>query len=958
MTFNFKDKIKRYISEEAFLIHPNAMVMGQRTKSYFIEPTGHVDSFALTTRKGSNKLMKKLALILLTAILYTTGFSQVIIYPQSASVAEKLAAKEVRRYLYLRTDQKLPVQAAMSLPSSGDVILVANDHNPMVDNLRNQINQTTTAGGIIIKSVSENGRTVLVITGNNAESTLIAAYRFAEHLGIGFDFSGDAIPDVKIPLSLTGFDEAGARRFETTGYLPFHDFLPGPDIWSTDDYLVIINQLAKMGMNFIGLHNYPTYGIQEEVAEDRRQGSEPNVWIGLPEDVNPDGTVNWAFPAYYRHSHSPHRIWGTTELNTSEYWAGSADIFPRDFWGSDVFGTTAMPTDVSGYAEVFNNTGRMFNQAFGFAKQIGVKTALGTELPLGIEAEGPEVDEAWIRGMPLELQERLDNPGDPDTVKEVYKGIFDRIMKAHDLDYFWLWSYEIWSYYGFNEDQVEAIKADMNLALQAAEEMDVPFKLGHAGWISGSGDDPAEFDDVLPKDHPHYVLWDEAQGMEALSDDRVKWAATWTEEDWGLVQPQINVQRVYKDVKAALEKNCQGLIGKGWRNRAVAMNTHAMRHAFWAYGPTGEEVDMAFPTDESAWIDEVYLDWATRWFGAEVAQDITNILAPMDKGGEPRQPNICEWDTDLEDSNSAGSVIVGQVNDMSDFDFIDDIESLEPNVVGQGNQERFKYLLKMYQSFRAKAEFGTFKEEGDDGRAEAAEKMHEIITLDLERMVDACDVGEVMHNNVMNWHQMIQNVLEPGPDPSKTYTGEAFVKVMPLRTQVDTDEELTLRIIAMLAGTPTLHYRELGGSTWTSTACTNEGRSVYRVTIPAQTQDFEYYIESGTQYFPVTANADSPIFQTVVVKGSDDMASTNSLQSKQPKIKIYPNPSNGHYKVDLGSMHHSVEVTITNIFGQLIQQVHYDNARFFDFEIEGPSAIYLVNIESKDKKTVVRVFKE
>lgn len=47
MTFNLKDKIKRYVSEDAFIVHPNAMVMGQRTKSYFIEPLGDVDSFAI-----------------------------------------------------------------------------------------------------------------------------------------------------------------------------------------------------------------------------------------------------------------------------------------------------------------------------------------------------------------------------------------------------------------------------------------------------------------------------------------------------------------------------------------------------------------------------------------------------------------------------------------------------------------------------------------------------------------------------------------------------------------------------------------------------------------------------------------------------------------------------------------------------------------------------------------------
>lgn len=47
MTFNFGDKIKRYTSDKKFVTHPCAMVMGQRTKSYFIEPIGNVDTFAI-----------------------------------------------------------------------------------------------------------------------------------------------------------------------------------------------------------------------------------------------------------------------------------------------------------------------------------------------------------------------------------------------------------------------------------------------------------------------------------------------------------------------------------------------------------------------------------------------------------------------------------------------------------------------------------------------------------------------------------------------------------------------------------------------------------------------------------------------------------------------------------------------------------------------------------------------
>lgn len=47
MTFNLEDKIKRYISEDEYIVHPQSMIMGQRTKSYFIEPLGNVKSFAI-----------------------------------------------------------------------------------------------------------------------------------------------------------------------------------------------------------------------------------------------------------------------------------------------------------------------------------------------------------------------------------------------------------------------------------------------------------------------------------------------------------------------------------------------------------------------------------------------------------------------------------------------------------------------------------------------------------------------------------------------------------------------------------------------------------------------------------------------------------------------------------------------------------------------------------------------
>ena len=52
---------------------------------------------------------------------------------------------------------------------------------------------------------------------------------------------------------------------------------------------------------------------------------------------------------------------------------------------------TQIYTDLQGYNEAFNQTGVMLKHAFAHAKRLGVKTAVGTELPMGVEKKGAEV---------------------------------------------------------------------------------------------------------------------------------------------------------------------------------------------------------------------------------------------------------------------------------------------------------------------------------------------------------------------------------------------------------------------------------------------------------------------------------------------------------------------------------------------------------------------------------------
>ena len=243
-----------------------------------------------------------------------------IVYPVNGTLNELLAAKEVRRYVYLRSGQLLDIKPVASLPASGGLIVVAANGSPLLESLRDAIGYEPTEGQTLLKSVAADGRNILVVSGADADATLMAAYRYAEKIGVGFDLAGDAIPDARADLSLSGFDEVGRPLFETRGIQPFHDFFQGPDFWNTRDYKSVISQLPKLGMNFIGLKTYPRYSAYEErVREFGPTGPELTVWIGLPEDVNPDGTVKWSYPAYFAHTKRPNRIWGYATLDTDQF---------------------------------------------------------------------------------------------------------------------------------------------------------------------------------------------------------------------------------------------------------------------------------------------------------------------------------------------------------------------------------------------------------------------------------------------------------------------------------------------------------------------------------------------------------------------------------------------------------------------------------------------------------------
>ncbi len=508
-----------------------------------------------------------------------------IVVSEDATGLEDFAAREVRRYLYLRTGKLTEVSAASkAAPGQAGLIVVGRKDRPMIKDLvwdpaAKLSLATLKAQEFWLKTLLVKGRRVWVIAGGDDVGTLYAAYGFAEALGVRFYLHGDVIPDDRLDLPLPVLDDREMPLFDLRGIQPFHDFPEGPDWWNRDDYLSVMAQLPKLRMNFFGLHTYP----------EGRPNAEPTVWIGRPEETDERGRVSASYPSSYQNTLRGN--WGYAPRKTSDFVFGAGQLFAEDGFGNDVMrGFVPRPEDDDGCNEVFNRAGEVLRDAFTFGRSLGIKTCVGTETPLVV----PQAVQARLKAAGHD-------PRDGEVVREVYEGMFRRAAAAYPLDYYWLWTPEHWTWQGTKQTEVWDTLGDIGLAVAAAKRAEAPFQLATCGWVLGPEDDRAKFGRVLPPNVAVSCI-NRQVGMEPVDpafqqvSGRGKWAIPWLEDDPALTSPQLWVGRMRRDAADARRYGCDGLFGIHWRTKAIAPNVSALAKAAW---------------DQSSWNTQPLLPRAT-----------------------------------------------------------------------------------------------------------------------------------------------------------------------------------------------------------------------------------------------------------------------------------------------------------------------------------------------------------
>jgi hypothetical protein len=782
---------------------------------------------------------------------------------------EQLAARELQRYLYVRTG-RLPLlkQLETHRPCPPNGILVK-----IVDSLKEQEFQLVSM---------TNHR--LLILGGSGTALLYGAYQFLESAGIGFRLDKDIIPDKKTDhIRLSGFHQPICRpAFALRGIQPFHDFPEGPDWWNENDYKAVIVQLVKLRMNFIGFHTYP----------EGKPQAEPLVWIGDRDGFNPDGTVKTVYPNGHFSTGDPG--WGYIPVKTSAYSSGAADLFETDVYGADyMLDDSPWPHTDEENREHFNRLGSWLNSSFTLARKLGIKTCLGTETPLTLPKQLQD-----------SLRARHEDPASDSVRASVYEGIFSRIKLSHPLDYYWLWTPEDWTWKGEKPGVVEATEKDLLLAARVAKGLNCPFTLATCGWVLGPSRDRTEFDRLLPKEMPFAVINREV-GFARVEPSfrnirgRPTWQISWLEDDPGLTTPQFWAGRVLKDAADAYQYGCTGMMGIHWRTENLSPAFLALSRAGWE----ADKYDTARTSDGRDYpLDGLYQDWAKTEFGVRAGKQAALVFEGLD-GVSKWKPDENHMNAKLPRSSDWMDGPGGIKNNAEPwaqvrkkYAFVEAFEKMRPLIQGEGNTERYKYWLNTFYYSRAQGQLscilGTLdtldkqlRRDADEPkriglatqmvrtRSEAINAWNQMMNYLLQTINSTGAMGTIVnleeHNlgylQLLTRHDSLLNtVLKrhlPALRLSKKFQGKPRLVVTTRRTLLTSGESLDMKIRLLSgesAGLATIHWKPMGAGKFNSKVIKHLSRGVYDVHLSATEfnhESFEYYInlelKSGMLRYPL-----------------------------------------------------------------------------------------------------------
>ena len=403
-----------------------------------------------------------------------------------------------------------------------------------------------------------------------------------DHYGIGFYFSGDVIPEEQGEFYMPEVDEAKTPRQYMRGILPWTNFPQSSTVYSLEDWKYVIDQMARMRMNFLNIHNYNGQNGHNEMFHNF-------TYDGIT-------SRNWNATAGSGHG------WYGPAWDVNEYRFGASDLFDDYDFGMDA----TLHNDSLSNTEVFAKGYSMFQYIIQYAHSRGVKIGLGLDIDLvmpdyGVSADAPGLPELQAETV-MANYEDLDTlilyisemiVSDPAALSR-WRDCFDRMYetvraKRPDMQI-------AVSGWGISEEIARSLPADVVIA---------PISNYSAGFVNGSEAYPG----------------------------KEYWGGPWVERDFDSSVYYYPYNMELSDTVKAYQENkdtMQGLFTLTWRlSDAVDPKIMYIAKAPW---DSEEKYQSA---------EDVYREYAQKCYGQENAEDMGKLLYADEKTVVPTTWSEC-----------------------------------------------------------------------------------------------------------------------------------------------------------------------------------------------------------------------------------------------------------------------------------------------------------------------------
>ncbi len=213
------------------------------------------------------------------------GPSVSVVVGADAPALERLAADELAAQFEQLFEAEVTVATAADDGAVNVILVGSPTTNPQIDaavwpaELSDQ--------GQVLKTVSDDGKSQLVVGGGSPVATLWAAYELGHSFGMRYLLHEDFAPIDAPQFSLAGFDTVLEPNVKVRAWRTIDSNAAGQESWGLADHQKLLKQLAKLKFNRVTLVIHPWQPFYDVDSGDSPK-TDGQLWHGREFDVSGD----------------------------------------------------------------------------------------------------------------------------------------------------------------------------------------------------------------------------------------------------------------------------------------------------------------------------------------------------------------------------------------------------------------------------------------------------------------------------------------------------------------------------------------------------------------------------------------------------------------------------------------------------------------------------------------------